>query len=76
LQKRDRKIGTGLSIPAKLKAEIDKERGDVSRSKYTLKILEKAKYREKSKKKLDESRSQPSTHPRVVTPLITRGCKC
>jgi hypothetical protein len=32
---------TGLSIPTELMRKIDMERGDVSRSRYILRILEK-----------------------------------
>jgi metal-responsive CopG/Arc/MetJ family transcriptional regulator len=32
---------TGLSLPDKLLHKIDKERGDVSRSRFILRILEK-----------------------------------
>jgi hypothetical protein len=41
---------TGLSIPIELMQKIDMERGDVSRSRYILRILEKV-YRIRSTKK-------------------------
>jgi metal-responsive CopG/Arc/MetJ family transcriptional regulator len=34
-------ISTGLSLPRKLLRKIDIERGDVSRSRYILRLLEK-----------------------------------
>jgi metal-responsive CopG/Arc/MetJ family transcriptional regulator len=34
-------ISTGLSLPYKLLRKIDTERGDVSRSRYILRLLEK-----------------------------------
>jgi hypothetical protein len=40
---------TGLSIPIELIHRIDAERGDVSRSRYLLRLLEKA-YEEKQTK--------------------------
>jgi hypothetical protein len=40
---------TGLSIPIELMHRIDAERGDVSRSRYLLRLLEKA-YEEKQTK--------------------------
>lgn len=39
---------TGLSIPADLMQKIDTERGDVSRSRFLLRLIEQA-YREKEK---------------------------
>ena len=59
--KKNRKIGTGLSLPIYLKDRIDNERGDISRSKYILRMLEKVEYREESKKTQVESRCQPYT---------------
>jgi metal-responsive CopG/Arc/MetJ family transcriptional regulator len=35
------KIATGISIPKNLKDKIDLDRGDISRSKYILRILER-----------------------------------
>jgi hypothetical protein len=35
------KVATGLSLPLELKEKIDKERGDVSYSRFLLRILEK-----------------------------------
>jgi metal-responsive CopG/Arc/MetJ family transcriptional regulator len=34
-------ISTGLSLPSKLLRKIDIERGDVSRSRYILRLLER-----------------------------------
>lgn len=34
---------TSISIPRELKLEIDRERGDVSRSRFLLRILEKSR---------------------------------
>ena len=34
-------IPTGLSLPIELMRQIDSERGDISRSRYVLRILEK-----------------------------------
>ena len=34
-------IPTGLSLPIELMRQIDSERGDISRSRYLLRILEK-----------------------------------
>jgi hypothetical protein len=61
-------ISTGLSLPIKLMRKIDMERGDVSRSKYLLRILEK-KY---SRDELYEGKSsncdtQFQCNPRVET---------
>lgn len=45
-------IATGLSLPKELKDQIDKERGDIPRSRYILRILEKHNHKvEKSDKK-------------------------
>jgi metal-responsive CopG/Arc/MetJ family transcriptional regulator len=35
-------IATGLSLPAELYIRIEAERGDISRSRYLLRLLEKA----------------------------------
>jgi len=35
------KIAVGISLPAKLMKKIDVDRGDISRSRYVLRILEK-----------------------------------
>lgn len=42
---------TGLSIPIDLLYKIDVERGDVSRSRFLLRLLEKA-YEEKQSKEI------------------------
>jgi metal-responsive CopG/Arc/MetJ family transcriptional regulator len=42
---------TGLSIPTELLYKIDAERGDVSRSHFLLRLLEKA-YEEKQNKEI------------------------
>jgi metal-responsive CopG/Arc/MetJ family transcriptional regulator len=42
---------TGLSIPTELLYKIDAERGDVSRSRFLLRLLEKA-YEEKQNKEI------------------------
>ena len=34
-------ISVGISFPKKIMEKIDEERGDISRSKYLLKIIEK-----------------------------------
>lgn len=36
------KVATGISIPKRLKQRIDEERGDVSRSKYVCRLLERS----------------------------------
>lgn len=68
-------IATGLSLPKELKDQIDKERGDIPRSRYILRILEKHnRYVEKSDKKAQvESRSQPNTQPSAAFPSTTGG---
>ena len=53
----------GLSLPIYLKDRIDNERGDISRSKYILRMLENVEHRKKSKKTQVESRRQPYTQP-------------
>jgi hypothetical protein len=39
-------VPSGLSLPVELAKRIEKDRGDISRSRYLLRIIEKA-YREK-----------------------------
>jgi len=39
-------IATGLSLPIELKEQMDMERGDVSLSRYILRILEKHYHRQ------------------------------
>jgi hypothetical protein len=55
------KVATGISIPKNLKDKIDLDRGDISRSKYILRILEKV-YGKEEDNVLNESRGQPQTH--------------
>jgi metal-responsive CopG/Arc/MetJ family transcriptional regulator len=55
------KIATGISIPKNLKDRIDHDRGDVSRSRFILRILEKIYGREENNAP-NESRGQPQTH--------------
>lgn len=45
-------IPTGLSLPIELMRQIDSERGDISRSRYVLRILEK-QYAFEGKKVVD-----------------------
>jgi hypothetical protein len=45
-----RYIATGLSLPAELMKWIDTERGDISRSRYVLRIIEKLYMRECGKR--------------------------
>ena len=33
-------VGVGISLPKKIMAQIDSERGDVSRSRYLLRLIE------------------------------------
>lgn len=42
LSKVFQKVATGISIPRDLKEKIDLERGEVSRSRFVLKLLERA----------------------------------
>ena len=58
------KVATGISIPKNLKDRIDLDRGDISRSRYILRILEKVYGREESNKNnaLNESRREPQAH--------------
>ncbi|HKG71894.1 MAG TPA: hypothetical protein VKA87_08340 [Nitrososphaeraceae archaeon] len=55
------KIATGISIPKNLKDRIDHDRGDVSRSRFILRILEKIYGREENNAP-NGSRGQPQTH--------------
>jgi hypothetical protein len=41
---------TGLSLPIDLLREIDQERGDISRSRYLLKMLDKIQAEEKDRR--------------------------
>jgi hypothetical protein len=41
---------TGLSLPIDLLREIDQERGDISRSRYLLRMLDKIQAEEKDKR--------------------------
>lgn len=60
------KIAVGISLPKHIISEIDIERGDVSRSRYVLRLLEKtiletALSQEKKKEKaLVRSQAEPS----------------
>jgi hypothetical protein len=57
------KIATGISIPKNLKDRIDHDRGDISRSRYILRILEAVYGREEinENKVATERRQQPQT---------------
>ena len=50
ITKMQNKIGTGISFPKKIIESIDSDRGDVSRSRFVLRLLEQV-YREKRSKK-------------------------
>jgi len=43
-----RYISTGLSLPAEIVSRIDNERGDISRSRFLLRIIQRA-YNDKQK---------------------------
>jgi hypothetical protein len=51
---------TGISLPAELLKEIDGKRGDISRSRYLLRLLEKPH-------KCDECRKKDSLDSRFET---------
>ena len=60
---------TGLSLPAELLREIDSERGDVSRSRYLLRLLEKPyKCDECKKKDSPDSRFETLQSSESVSP--------
>jgi metal-responsive CopG/Arc/MetJ family transcriptional regulator len=48
----------GISIPSELLDKIDRERGDVSRSRYVLRMIEQYYYADERKKK-GSGRSEP-----------------
>jgi hypothetical protein len=48
---------TSVSIPRDLILEIDRERGDVSRSRYLLRILEKSHTGTRERSRIDEIKS-------------------
>ena len=57
------KVATGISLPKKLKDKIDVDRGDISRSRYILRILKMYGSDESNKNNaLNESRRKPQTH--------------
>ena len=47
MKKIAKKIATGLSLPKDLKDQIDKERGDIPRSKYILRMLQRNNHKVK-----------------------------
>ena len=51
---------TGISLPAELLKEIDSERGDISRSRYLLRLLKK-------QNKCDKCRNKDSLDSRFDT---------
>jgi hypothetical protein len=67
------KIATGISIPKNLKDKIDLDRGDISRSKYILRILENVYGGDESNKNnaLNESRRKPQAHSAAVNASST-----
>ena len=70
---------TGLSIPIELMQKIDMERGDVSRSRYILRILEKVyRIRSTKKKEVDGEylsfQSASCFYPDLITDECPLGC--
>jgi hypothetical protein len=57
---------TGLSLPTKLVRKIDSERGDISRSRYILRLLEKL-YIGYGKESVKEKNNQDSPDRRFET---------
>jgi hypothetical protein len=59
--------GIGISLPVPIMAKIDAERGDISRSRYVLRLLEKA-YHYEAKPGVEYTKQQktlPQTDLRV-----------
>jgi hypothetical protein len=68
-----RNIGAGISLPKQIIARIDTDRGDVSRSKYILRILEKMRHKSicRNHCNLEEKGSQESLdHDGVETVVV------
>ena len=69
------KIGTGISFPKKIIKTIDRERGDVSRSRFVLRLLEQV-YKEKDQKNSvgfqDDVKVGAIHHPISYTIVSTR----
>jgi metal-responsive CopG/Arc/MetJ family transcriptional regulator len=67
------KIATGISFPKKMIRTIDKERGDVSRSRFVLRLLEQV-YEEKKQKnglgREDNVQVRAMNHP-VRYPVVS-----
>lgn len=57
---------TGLSLPAELVRKIDRERGDISRSRYILRLLEKL-YIDYGKEFAKDKTNQDSPDRRLET---------
>jgi metal-responsive CopG/Arc/MetJ family transcriptional regulator len=54
------KISIGISFPKEIVSKIDTERGDISRSRYLLRIVEKKLERsETEEKKYSKSKNSP-----------------
>lgn len=69
------KIGTGISFPKKIIENIDRDRGDVSRSRFVLRLLEQV-YEGKGQKNVgcqDDVQVRAMSHPVPYTAVST--CK-
>jgi hypothetical protein len=68
-----RNIGAGISLPRAIIADIDIERGDVSRSKYILRILEKMQHKSKCRHHCDmeeKGNQELLDHARIETAIV------